>query len=66
LENKTDCNHYGFETFILPTKLVDEAPVSIDHVLLNDRNNQYSGNLITIENDTFIYLDNGHKSKYGL
>lgn len=66
LENKTSCSHYGFETFILPTKLVDEAPTSIDHVLLNDMNNQYPGNLITIENSTFFYLDNGHKTKYGL
>ena len=66
LENKTSCNHYGFETFILPTKLVDDAPTSIDHVLLNDRNNQYPGNSITIGNDSFLYLDNGHKAKYGL
>lgn len=66
LENRTSCNHYGFETFIIPIKVVDEAPVSIDHVLLNDRNNQYPGNLVKIKNETFIYLDNGHKAKYGL
>ena len=66
LENKTSCNHYGFETFVLPTKLVDEAPASIDHVLLNDMNNQYPGSLITIGNNTLLYLDNGHKAKYGL
>ncbi len=66
LENKTYCNHYGFETFILPTEMIDEAPASIDHVLLNDNQNQYPGNLITVENTSFIYLDNGHKAKYGL
>lgn len=66
LENKTNCNHFGFETFIIPTKLSDDAPASIDHVLLNDINNQYPGNLVSIDNNTFLYLDNGHKSKYGL
>lgn len=66
LENRTTCNHQGFETFILPTMAVEQAPTSIDHVLLNDRKSQYPGNLITINNNTKIYLDNGHKTKYGL
>lgn len=66
LENKTSCNHYGLETFISPTIEYDEAPVSIDHVLLNDKNNQYSGHKIIINNHTILYLDNGHKTKYGL
>lgn len=66
MENNTQCNHNGFETFILPTKMVEEAPVSIDHVLLNNRNNQYLGDLMMIDKNTGIYLDNGHKKKYGL
>lgn len=66
LENKTSCNHYGFETFIIPTKIVDKAPASIDHVLLNNPHEQYSGNNININNTTIIYLDDGHKQKYGL
>lgn len=66
LENKTACNHYGFETFIIPTKECDKAPASIDHVLLNDKSNQYDGNKIILNNQTLIYLDDGHKSKYGL
>lgn len=66
LENRTGCNHNGLETFILPTDVADVAPTSIDHVLLNDRNNQYPGNMITINNNTKLYLDNGHKTKYGL
>ncbi len=66
LENRTGCNHYGLETFILPTGLAEHAPASIDHVLLNDRNNQYPGNPITINGSAVIYLDNGHKTKYGL
>ena len=66
LENRTTCEHYGFETFILPTEKFDKAPASIDHVLLNDQQGQYEGNNITIDNNTIIYLDNGHKIKYGL
>ncbi|RAP52317.1 MAG: hypothetical protein BZ138_03320 [Methanosphaera sp. rholeuAM270] len=66
LENRTSCNHYGFETFIVPTLEYDEAPVSIDHVLLNDNDSQYAGNKIKLNNQTLIYLDDGHKTKYGL
>ena len=66
LENKTSCNHYGFETFIIPTETRNQAPVSIDHVLLNDISTQYEGDRIILNNTTIIYLDNGHKTKYGL
>lgn len=66
LENRTSCGDYGFETFILPTQRMDKAPVSIDHVLLNDKSTQYPGGIIQLNNTTFIYLDNGHKTKYGL
>lgn len=66
LENKTSCSDMGLETFIIPAVAVDKAPVSIDHVLLNSADSQYSGNNITINDKTVIYLDNGHKSKYNL
>lgn len=66
MENKTSCTHYGFETFIIPTLNYDRAPASIDHVLLNDKNSQYMGNKIEIDNQTVLYLDNGHRAKYGL
>ena len=67
LENKTTCNDMGLETFILPTKNVTSAPVSVDHVLLNTtQNSKYPGNRILINNTTVIYLDDGHKTKYGL
>lgn len=66
LENRTSCSDYGFETFILPREHMDKAPVSIDHVLLNDKSTQYPGGIIQLNNTTFIYLDNGHKTKYGL
>lgn len=67
LENKTFCSDYGIETFIIPTQVMDNAPVSIDHVLLNNSiNGQYIGARYDFNNTTFLYLDNGHKSKYGL
>jgi len=67
LEAKDTCPHYGLETFIVPTLIKDQAPVSIDHVLLNSTvNGQYGGNKIILNNTTVIYLDNGHKTKYGL
>ncbi len=66
LENRTSCKDYGFETFIIPTVVMEQAPASIDHVLLNDKNAQYNGNNIRLDNNTIIYLDNGHKVKYGL
>ena len=67
LENKTACKDMGLETFILPTKNVTSAPVSVDHVLLNTTpNSQYHGNRIVINNTMVIYLDDGHKTKYGL
>lgn len=66
LENKSSCGHYGLETFIVPQTLAEHAPVSIDHVLLNDFDTQYEGDSILLNISTVIYLDNGHKSKYGL
>ncbi|WP_069591954.1 hypothetical protein [Methanosphaera sp. WGK6] len=67
LENKSTCSHRGLETFIISTQERDRAPVSIDHVLFNmTENGQYAGNKIILNNTTVIYLDNGHKLKYGL
>ncbi|WP_455645684.1 hypothetical protein [Methanosphaera sp.] len=67
LENKSTCPHMGLETFIIPTGEIEKAPVSIDHVLFNTtENGQYAGDKIILNNTTVIYLDNGHKSKYGL
>lgn len=66
LENKTSCPDHGIETFIIPTQMVDNAPASLDHVLLNDTDGQYMGKCHTFDNNTVLYLDNGHKSKYGL
>ncbi len=66
LENKTSCSDTGFETFIIPTVNNNgTACASIDHVLLN-MTGQYTGESIEIDNNTCLYLDDGHKSKYGL
>lgn len=67
LENRTSCPHMGLETFVLPTVMTTEAPVSVDHVLLNTtKNGVYKGNLLMVNNSAFLYLDGGHTSKYGL
>ncbi len=71
LESKDTCDHMGLETFIIPTIIANNttvtAPVSIDHVLLNGTNSShYQGNSININNTIVLYLDDGHKSKYGL
>ena len=66
LENKTSCLDYGIETFVIPTKNEEKAPVSIDHVLLNDTEGQYMGQVHILDNNTILYLDNDHKNKYGL
>lgn len=69
LENKSTCSHNGIETFILPTAYMNESAVSVDHVLFNitgNYNNQYNGSIFFVNNSTFLYLDNGHRQKYGL
>ncbi len=66
LENRTTCSDTGFETFIIPSvNNNDTACTSIDHVLLN-LTGQYNGVAITIDNSTVLYLDEGHRNKYGL
>lgn len=66
LENRTSCIHNGLETFIVSHNLSNNSIVSVDHVLFNTTGNQYEGDVCVISDSTFIYLDNGHKSKYGL
>lgn len=78
LEGKSTCPHYGFETFIKPApfmnKTFNSAPCSSDHVIFNDTNpdgsGTYKGNAIEYYTDGthhfYIFLDNGHASKYGL
>lgn len=63
LENKTKCSHMGIETFIIPVVVENTSIVSVDHVLFNEK---YNGNRYDITNSTFLYLDGGHKIKYGL
>ncbi len=74
LEGKAICSHYGLETFIIPAetnKSVLTAPCSIDHVLFNDdMNGIYNGEAVEYYS-TFnlyfrIFLDNGHRTKYGI
>lgn len=65
LEGRDECPHAGFETFIVPHNMVDEACVSVDHVLFNS-SGHYNASRVPVNNSTWIYLDNGHRSKYGL
>ncbi|OWT33442.1 hypothetical protein BGI41_02445 [Methanobrevibacter sp. 87.7] len=64
LEGKADCNHYGLETFIVSCKNDKNKSISSpDHVIFSD--NPYEGDKIVINDKTFLFLDNGHKNKYG-
>lgn len=77
LEGKGICVHFGFEVFIQPSpvyfnpqnnsSLNLEGPCSSDHVIFGGKT--YPGKAIVykIENGTdyFLFLDNGHASKYG-
>lgn len=75
LEGKGLCTHFGFEVFVLPAPIASnnsfiklEGPCSSDHVIFSE--NTYPGQSITynINNGTeyFLFLDNGHQSKYGV
>ncbi|WP_295722591.1 hypothetical protein [uncultured Methanobrevibacter sp.] len=69
MEGYGNCSHYGFETFIVPGILTEDnrSIVSIDHVIFGE--NPYPGDIIILNNTSsdsdFIFLENGHKSKYG-
>lgn len=72
LEGKATCPHYGFETFIVPSNSFNStlifAPCSIEHVIFGD--DVYSGKgIVYYSNDSNyfkLFLDNGHRQKYGL
>ena len=76
LEGHSTCNHYGFETFIVPSTSINQnvimAPCSIDHVIFNrdSLSNPYPGKSIQYfsnGNNTYkLFLDNGHRAKYGV
>lgn len=65
LENRSSCIHNGLETFVVSHVHSNQSVVSADHVLFNTTGNQYLGDVIVINSSSFIYLDNGHRSKYG-
>lgn len=74
LEGKGTCIHFGFEVFIVPSPVEGndsfdlEGPCSSDHVIFGGK--PYPGHSATykIENETkyYLFLDNGHRSKYGV
>lgn len=72
LEGKVTCPHYGFETFVAPSNSSNStlmfAPCSSEHVIFD--NNPYSGKGIVYyldkSNYLKLFLDNGHRQKYGL
>jgi len=75
LEGKGLCIHFGFEVFVAPAPIISnnssiklEGPCSSDHVIFGE--NTYSGQSVAhnINNGTnyFLFLDDGHKSKYGV
>lgn len=72
LEGKAVCYHYGFETFIVPSNSSNSqlmfAPCSSEHVIFDDH--VYSGKGIIYYSNGFnyfkLFLDNGHRQKYGL
>ncbi|MBM4241451.1 MAG: hypothetical protein FJ150_07325 [Euryarchaeota archaeon] len=72
LEGKAVCPHYGLETFVIPSPTLNSslisAPCSSDHVIFND--SSYPGMEIqyNLEAGNYykLFLDNGHRSKYGL
>ena len=76
LEGHPTCNHYGFETFIVPSSVgsqqIFRAPSSIDHVVFDkdNYNDPYLGESVQYNFDDNIfhvlYLDSGHRAKYGL
>jgi len=72
LEGKSMCPHYGMETFIVPPPSLNlsqnKAPCSSDHVVFG--NDTYPGVIFEYYFDGnfhyFLFLDNGHRQKYGL
>lgn len=75
LEGKSICDHHGIETFIVPSrftkKIVLRAPCSVDHVIFSEEyQGIYLGESVEYYSSAYfslrIFLDNGHRMKYGL
>ena len=77
LEGKSTCTHFGLETFIVPSKSsvqIPTAPCSVDHVIFGEYGHYpieiYPGTILEYyrtDNVSYhIFLDNGHRNKYGL
>lgn len=76
LEGKATCNHFGLETFILPsmdTRSELNAPCSIDHVIFSENGpdgyGTYPGKILEFPSNNSsngIFLDEGHRNKYGI
>lgn len=72
MEGKNICPHYGIETFIIPQYMTNstciQAPCSSDHVLFNETTFFGMGIVYHQNNQNYykIFLDNGHRLKYGL
>lgn len=75
MEGKVLCEHFGFEVFVTPSPIISnnsslilEAPCSSDHVIFGE--SIYTGQSVIyqVNNGTnyFLFLDQGHKSKYGV
>jgi hypothetical protein len=76
LEGRSTCNHYGFETFIIPSTSINQqvirASCPIDHVIFNKENfpDPYPGESVQYysngNNSYKLFLDNDHRAKYGV
>jgi len=77
LEGKATCNHFGLETFIIPsmnTRSEIIAPCSIDHVIFSENGpdgyGTYPGKIVEFQCSTNssnrLFLDDGHRNKYGI
>jgi hypothetical protein len=69
LEGKTTCPHYGFETFIVPSNSsnsITSAPCSVEHVIFDNYNVYPGKEIMYYSNSSKLFLDNGHRQKYGL
>ncbi len=72
LEGKVTCPHYGFETFITPPNSSNSslmfAPCSSEHVIFDDYVYEGKGIIYYSNGSNYLklFLDNGHRPKYGL
>ena len=72
LEGKATCPDYGFETFIVPYNSSNStlvyAPCSSEHVIFDNYVYQGKGIIYYSYGSNYckLFLDNGHRQKYGL